>query len=221
VKAKQYVTYIRVSTKEQGKSGLGLDAQRTDLDIFLKNYSEVPWEVIGDFVEEESGADDDRPELTKALDIVRKTGAELLLAKLDRLSRKVSFIATLMDDKKVKLRVASMPHADKFQLHIYAALAEQERDFISKRTKAALAEAKAKGKKLGGYRAGSLDPRIEALKAQADADAARVINFIKPLRDAGKSLRDIAVALDKAGVETPRKGQWSATQVMRALERAG
>jgi DNA invertase Pin-like site-specific DNA recombinase len=221
VKPKQYVTYIRVSTKEQGKSGLGLDAQRTDLDIFLKNYSEVPWEVVGEFVEEESGADDARPDLAKALELVRKTGAELLVAKLDRLSRKVSFIATLMDDKKVKLRVASMPHADKFQLHIYAALAEQERDFISKRTKAALAEAKAKGKKLGGYRAGSLDRRIEALKAQADADAARVVDFIKPLRGAGKSLRDIAVALAKAGIETPRGGRWSATQVMRVLERAG
>ena len=95
--------------------------------------------MIGAFQDTGSGADNGRPELQKALAMARKTGAELLVAKLDRLSRKVSHLSALMDDPKVKLRVASMPNADKFQLHIYAALAEQERDFISIRTKAALA----------------------------------------------------------------------------------
>ena len=99
----------------------------------------MPWEVIGAFQDIGSGADNGRPELQKALELVRKTGAELLVAKVDRLSRKVSHLAALMDDPKVKLRVASMPAADKFALHIYSALAEQERDFISTRTKAALA----------------------------------------------------------------------------------
>ncbi|CCM78040.1 recombinase family protein [Rhizobium mesoamericanum] len=222
---RKYVSYRRVSTEEQGKSGLGLEAQQRDIDLFLANYSEVPYEVVGEFVEEASGADGDRPELAKALDLVRKTGAELLVAKLDRLSRKMSFISGLMDDRKVKLRVASMPHADKFQLHIYAALAEQEREFISKRTKDALAAAKARGVKLGGRRrkadgTWALDKRIEGLKTRADADAARVIGFIKPLRDAGKSLREIVTALDSAGLATARGGRWTAKQVSRVLERA-
>lgn len=215
----KYVIYTRVSTADQGKSGHGLDAQERDIDLFLANYSDVPFEVLGRFQDVQSGKDDNRPELAKALDLVRKTGAELLVSKLDRLSRKVAFIATLMDDKKVRLRVASMPQADKFQLHIYAALAEQERDFISKRTIAALASAKAKGKKLGGYRAGSLDKRIETLKAVADEDAQRVIGFIRPLRDAGQSLRQIAEALEGSGIKTPRGGAWTAMQVKRTIER--
>ncbi|CAN7537100.1 recombinase family protein [Phyllobacterium sp. LjRoot231] len=140
-------------------------------------------------------------------------------AKLDRLSRKMSLIASIMDDKKVKLRVASMPHADKFQLHIYGALAEQEREFISKRTKAALAAAKARGVKLGGYRAGSLDKRIAALKENADADARRVVGIIQPMRDFGMTLRAIAVELDKQGIETPRGGTWTAMQVKNTLDR--
>ena len=149
---RRYVTYVRVSTKEQGKSGLGLAAQQRDIELFLQNYSDVPWEVIGAFQDVGSGADNGRPELQKALALVRKTGAELLVAKVDRLSRRVSHLSALMDDPKVKLRVASMPHADKFQLHIYSALAEQERHFISTRTKAALQAAKARGIKLGGRR---------------------------------------------------------------------
>lgn len=220
----KYVTYTRVSTMDQGKSGHGLDAQTRDIELFLSNYSEVPYEVIGEFQDIQSGKDDDRPELAKALDLVRKTGAELLVSKLDRLSRKVAFIAVLMDDKRVKLRVASMPNADKFQLHIYAALAEQEREFISKRTTAALAAAKAKGTKLGGRRVKkdgtwALDRRIEVLKQVADADAARVIAFIRPLKEANQTLRQIAEALDKARIETPRGGKWTAMQVKRTIDR--
>jgi len=137
----RYVIYKRVSTEDQGKSGLGLDAQDRDIRIYLDTYSPEPWEIVGTFVEIESRKDSDRPELTKAIALAKRTKATLLVSKLDRLSRKVSFIATFMDDKRLKFRVASMPHADKFQLHIYAALAEQEREFISLRTKAALAEA--------------------------------------------------------------------------------
>ena len=85
---RRYVTYVRVSTKEQGKSGLGLAAQQRDIDLFLQNYSDVPWEVIGAFQDVGSGADNGRPELQKALELVRKTGAELLVAKVDRLSRR-------------------------------------------------------------------------------------------------------------------------------------
>lgn len=170
----KYVTYTRVSTAEQGRSGLGLQAQRRDIRLFLENYSETPYEVIGDFTDVLSGADNDRPELTKALALAKQSKATLLVAKLDRLSRKVAHIAALMDDPKLSLRVAQFPNADKFQLHIYAALAEQERDFISMRTKAALAEAKANGKKLGGLRDATMK-RNEVLKANAKARAEKVI----------------------------------------------
>jgi DNA invertase Pin-like site-specific DNA recombinase len=214
----RYVTYFRVSTKEQGRSGLGLEAQERDVQLFLEGFSEVPWDVIGTFTDVESGTDNDRPELAKALALVRKTGAELLVAKLDRLSRRVSFIATLMDDPKVKLRVAAMPRADKFQLHIYAALAEQEREFISARTKAALGQAKARGVKLGGLR-DKTAARNVAVQEQAKATAERVSAFVRPLRAQGASLRTIADALNTAGVSTARGGAWSAAQVQRVLER--
>ena len=121
--------------------------------------------------------------------------------------------------KEGTIKVATMPNADPFQMLIYAALAEKERKFIGERPKAALAAAKARGVKLGGYRAGSLDRRIETLKQIADDDAQRVINFIKPLRDTGRSLREIAEALQKAGVKTPRGGAWTAMQVKRTLDR--
>ena len=174
--------------------------------------------MIGEYEDHLSGKHDDRPQLAAALELVRKTGAELLVAKLDRLSRKVSFIATLMDDRKVKLRVASMPSADKFQLHIYAALAEQEREFISARTKAALAEAKAKGVKLGGLRDKTMK-RNEVVKANAKARAERVAQTVQPLREQGASLRQIADALNASGVPTARGGKWQASQVKRVLER--
>lgn len=215
---RRYVTYMRVSTAKQGRSGLGLDAQERDINLFLENYSDVPYEIVCGFVDIESGTDDDRPELKKAVELAKREGAELLVSKLDRLSRRVSFIAALMDDKKLKLRVAAMPHADKFQLHIYAALAEQERDFISLRTKAALSVAKARGKKLGGLRDKTMK-RNDAVKANAQRRAEKVAGIVVPLREAGKSLRDIAAELDKAGVETARGGKWSAAQVKRVLER--
>lgn len=214
----QYVIYTRVSTAEQGKSGLGLQAQERDIELFLSNYSAVPYEIIGEYRDILSGADDDRPELSKALALVRKTGAELLISKLDRLSRKVSFIATIMDDPKVRLRVVSMPNADKFQLHIYAALAEQERDFISKRTKAALAEAKARGTKLGGLRDKTMQRNV-AIQAKAKAEAERVMKVVKPLRDAGQSLTAIATTLNEMKVATSRGGQWTAMQVSRMIDR--
>ena len=215
---KRYVTYKRVSTAEQGRGGLGLEAQQRDIDLFLTNYSDVPFEVVGEFVDIQSGKDDDRSELSKAIALAKKTGAELLISKLDRLSRRVSFIATLMEEKKLTLRVASMPTADSFQLHIYAALAEQERKFIGLRTKAALAEAKARGQKLGGMRDKTMK-RNEVVKANATRRADKISGIILPLRVAGKTLREIAIELDRAGVETARGGSWSATQVQRALAR--
>ncbi|WP_426238871.1 recombinase family protein [Pararhizobium sp. DWP1-1-3] len=225
----QYVIYTRVSTEDQGRSGLGLEAQERDIAIFLNRFSDIPYEIIGKFQDIQSGSDADRPELTKALELVRRAGAELLIAKLDRLSRKMSFIATLMDDKKVKLRVAQMPQADKFQLHIYAALAEQERTFISERTKAALAAAKVRHqtaraedpgytKRIGGLRDKTMK-RNEAIQVKADTEAAKVMKIIGPLRAAGQTLSAIAGTLDSMNIPTSRGGKWTPTQVSRVLER--
>jgi len=217
---KQYVIYTRVSTEDQGRSGLGLEAQERDIDIFLANFSDEPWEVIGRYQDVQSGKNDDRPQLAAALKQVRETGAELLIAKLDRLSRKVSFIANIMDDRRVRLRVASMPFADNFQLHIYAALAQQEREFISKRTKAALQMARERGTKLGGLRDKTMK-RNEAIQTKAKAQAEKVIRIIGPLRDAGQTLAAIAASLDAMEVRTSRGGKWTPTQVKRILERSG
>ena len=216
----RYVIYTRVSTQEQGRSGLGLEAQERDIDLFLANYAQEPWEVLGSFQDVLSGANDDRPELARALDLVRRTlGAELLVAKLDRLGRKVSTISMLMDDKRVGLRVASMPHADKFSLHIYAALAEQERDFISARTKAALQSAKARGVKLGGLR-DATGRRNAAVQIKARVEGERYMKMIAPLKAGGQSLNTIAATLNEMGVKTSRDGRWTATQVSRVLKRA-
>ncbi|MBB4272332.1 recombinase family protein [Rhizobium mongolense] len=215
----RYVVYTRVSTEDQGKSGLGLEAQERDIGIFLEKFSGVPYEIIGRFQDIQSGGNNDRPELAKALAMVRKTGAELLVAKLDRLSRKVSFISALMDDPKVKLRVAQMPQADKFQLHIYAALAEQERTFISERTKAALRMAKERGIKLGGMRDATLK-RNAAIQARANAEAAKVMKVIQPMTEAGASLSHVARTLDEMGIATSRGGKWTAMQVSRVIERS-
>ncbi|WP_417782559.1 recombinase family protein [Terasakiella pusilla] len=220
----KYVTYKRVSTKDQGKSGLGLDAQERDIQLFLENYSGVPWEVVAEYTEVQSGADSERPVLSEAITLAKKEGAILLVAKLDRLSRKVSFIATLMDDKKLDLKVAVMPNADKFQLHIYAALAEQERDFISTRTKAALAEVKRKAYEegrpnpLGGLRDKTMK-RNKVRIEQADKQAKKLAGLVLPMKERGDSLRAIAKSLNEAGVTTPRGGHWQAPQVKRLIER--
>ncbi|MDR6104035.1 DNA invertase Pin-like site-specific DNA recombinase [Agrobacterium larrymoorei] len=214
---KRYVIYTRVSTADQGKSGLGLEAQERDIHLFLETYSETPWEILGEFRDIQSGKDDDRPELLKALQLARKEKAELLVSKLDRLSRDVEFIARTM--KQASIRVASMPNADNFQLHIYAALAEQERDFISKRTKAALQVAKARGTKLGGLRDTTMK-RNAAIQAKASKEAEKLIKLIGPMRQGGKSLAAIAEALNEMSVPTSRGGSWTAMQVSRVLERA-
>lgn len=212
---KQFVIYTRVSTKEQGKSGLGLAAQERDIQIYLSNYVSEPYEVIGRFCDVESGTKADRPELSQAVAMAKKQRAVLLVAKLDRLSRKVSQIAALMDEEaKLELRVASMPSAPKFQLHLYAALAEVERDFISARTKAALASAKERGVKLGGRRA-EAQPYYDSVAASADAFAQSVREIILGARNEGKSYRQIAELLNCEGVKTAQGGQWQSAQVLR------
>lgn len=216
---KKYVCFYRVSTKKQGKSGLGLEAQERDIQLFLERYSEEPFEVLDTFTAVQSGKEsDDCPELQQALDLCRKTGAELLCAKPCRLTRDVEFMAKLLKDKRITLRIASMPNADKFQLHIYTALNEQEREFISVRTKQALAVARSRGQKLGGLRPGTAE-RNEAAKATADADARKVASIIVPMRQNKASLAQIAKALNDAKIPTPRGREWAPMSVSNALKR--
>ncbi len=140
-----YVAYYRVSTDRQGKSGLGLDAQRAAVDAYLNGGN---WTLAEAFTEVESGRRNDRPELAKALDLCRRKRATLVIARLDRLARNVAFIANLMD-ADVDVVAVDMPEANRFTLHIMAAMAEHEAALVSQRTRAALRAAKDRGRKLG------------------------------------------------------------------------
>jgi DNA invertase Pin-like site-specific DNA recombinase len=218
----KYITYLRLSRGSRNGRNYGLDAQRRDLDLFLGQCcpDEDGCAEIATYVEVQSGADDDRPELVKAIAHAKQAGACLLVAKLDRLSRRVSFIAGLLEDQRLSFRVACMPTADKFQLHIYAALAEQEREFISARTKAGLAAAKARGVKLGGIRPNTIKTN-EAAKAKATADAEQLRGVLAPMVASGMSLRAISEALAKVG-RTGRTGQpIHPSQVARMIDRLG
>jgi DNA invertase Pin-like site-specific DNA recombinase len=215
---RRYVLYLRVSSQEQGRSGLGLEAQQRDIDLFLANYADTPYEVLETFVEVQSGKDDDRPHLDAAIDLAKKQGAVLVVSKLDRLSRRVSFIATLMEDRTLEFKVAQMPFADKFQLHIYACLAEQERDFISQRTRAALSAAKVRGQKLGAP-IHHLENLAKARSLKATADASKVASVILPLRRQGASLREICDALNRTGIKTQRGGKFHPSLVSRMITR--
>ena len=210
----KYVVYYRVSTKKQGESGLGLEAQERDIKLFLDNYSGQPYEVIHTVTDVMSGKGHlaDRPELKKAVELAKEENAVLLVAKLDRLSRDVELIAHLI--KRIDLKVACMPAADKFQLHLYAALAEQERDFISARTKAALKEAKARGVKLGGLRAGTAERNAGAtMTAKASAEQFRA-EFEEMSRN-GYSMSKMADSLNRRNIKTAKGGNWQVTQVQR------
>ncbi len=213
----KFVVYLRVSTKEQASR---LDAQQHDVDVFLSAFAEQPAEVIGTFSEVHSGGAEDRPQLREALALARKANAGILVSGLDRLSRSVSYVAELLEDPKIKLRVATMPYADNFSLLIYAALAEQERAFISERTKAALRAAKARGVKLGGIRPGTIKSN-QAAKDAAAARAEALRGLIVPLRNEGRTLQAIADALNLARIPTPRGELWSPVQVRRSLIRLG
>ncbi|SHE67660.1 Site-specific DNA recombinase [Microbulbifer donghaiensis] len=213
----KYVIYYRVSTKRQGDSGLGLAAQKRDINLFLENYSSTPYEVLQEFTEIESGTNSDRPELQKAIKLAKAQRAILLVSKLDRLSRKVSFIASLLDDKKLEFKVAQMPHADKFQLHIYAALAEQERDFISTRTKSALKAAKERGVKLGRPNGTTTEANMKRQKHAQEA-AQKLSGILKPMIG-NYSLQEMADTLNNAGIQTARGSEFKPMTVKRVLDR--
>lgn len=214
----KYVIYYRVSTQQQGESGLGLEAQQRDINLFLTNYSNQPYEVITTITDIKSGKGSlsDRPLLQQAIETAKQNNAVLLVAKLDRLSRDVELIAHLI--KRVDFKVACMPQADKFQLHLYAALAEQERDFISQRTKAALQEAKARGVKLGGLRENTA-ARNKAVKQAAVDRAEKYRAEFTEMKNNGYSMQKMAKSLNNRNVKTHNDGEWTATQVSRILKR--
>jgi DNA invertase Pin-like site-specific DNA recombinase len=217
------ITYIRVSTSQQGRSGLGIEAQRRTLDHFTKAEGFI---VVREFVEVETGKGSDaldrRPQLKAALASARKLRCHVAVAKLDRLSRDVHFISGLMAHKVPFLVAELGPDVDPFVLHLFAALAEKERALISTRTRQALAAAKARGVTLGNPR---LDiarrNAVEAVSAEADRFAANVLPIIREAQDAGATtLREIAAALNARGIATARGGQWHAKSVSNVLERA-
>ncbi len=217
----RYVAYYRVSTERQGKSGLGLEAQREAVLSYLNGGR---WKLVDEVTEVESGKRNDRPALARALSLCRIHNATLIIAKLDRLARNVAFISNLMDSD-VEFTAADFPHANRLTVHVLAAVAEYEATMISQRTKAALAAAKARGVILGGDR-GTIGSQASAgAKASASVRQAKsrkkaedllpVIEAIKA--DGAESLREIAAALNRRGIPTARGGEWSAVQVRRIL----
>lgn len=206
----RYVAYFRVSTAKQGKSGLGLAAQKTAIEQFLSPDDDV----IAEFVEIQSGRKDQRIELWKAIGHAKKSNAKILIAKLDRFSRKVSFIASIMEEG-LGLVVAEMPHASDFQLHIFAALAQEERRLISERTRNALREAKKRGVELGK------NGKLLAIRNRAEANerAIALAPFILPLLQKGMSFSAIARHLNENGVPTARGKMFFPQQVGNIVRR--
>jgi len=219
-----FVAYYRVSTARQGRSGLGLEAQKKAVTDFLNGGS---WQLLAEFVEVESGKSDDRPQLEQALAVCDLSGAKLVVAKLDRLSRNLAFLARLQESG-ARFVAADMPEANELTIHIMAAVAQAERKAISTRTKEALAAARARGIKLGGNR-GNLDDlrkgparSAEVRRTQASQRAEKVVRQIAAITAPGSSpsLRTIAKALNERGITAPRGGRWHAAQVKAVLSRS-
>jgi DNA invertase Pin-like site-specific DNA recombinase len=229
----RFVSYLRVSTQRQGRSGLGREAQQEAVNQFLNGGRH---KVVGEFEEIESGKrDDNRPELQKALAMCRIHRATLLVAKIDRLARNVAFVSKLMESG-VKFQAVDMPEANNLTVHILAAMAEHEAKMISERTKAALAAVKRRGTKLGGVRrlkktgqpwdvaSVAHKGRTEGLlvrREKRDRFVADIMPMIEEQRRLGATtLQQIADALNANGAPAPRGGEWSAMQVMRVLKAA-
>jgi len=218
------VAYFRVSTEKQGRSGLGLEAQQAAVFQYCGGRG---CEVVGQFVEVESGKNDNRPELAKALHLAKVTGATLVVAKLDRLSRNVAFLAALQESG-ASFVAADMPEANELTIHIMAAVAQAERKAISRRTKEALAAAKARGVRLGNPNGAAAlisagkgnAASVAAIKTGADRFAADLAPIMSDIQAAGHtSLRTIAAELNKRGIVTRRGGMWYAATVRDLLVR--
>lgn len=218
------VAYYRVSTSAQGRSGLGLDAQRLAVSQFCGGRG---CDMVGEFVEVESGKLDARPELARAMHLAKVTGSTLVVAKLDRLSRNVAFLAALQDSG-ARFLAADMPEANELTVHIMAAVAQAERKAISRRTKEALAAAKARGVKLGNPNGAAAlisadkgnTASVAAIKAGAERFAADLEPIVADIMRSGTtSLRTIAAELNRRGIVTRRGGAWHPATVRDLIER--
>jgi len=212
----QYVSYLRVSTDRQGKSGLGMDAQRQAVLEFINGNGHV---VLKEFIETETGKGSNalakRPVLKEALDFCRKNKAVLVVAKLDRLARNVAFVSALMESK-VEFVCCDFPQANRLTIHILSAVAEHEREMISKRTKEALAAARRRGVKLGSPSIGKL---VEQRKREAHNFAESIRAEVERMQAEGLSQRKIVEALNERDTKAPRGGRWTLLQVQRLLKR--
>lgn len=208
----RFVAYYRVSTVKQGQSGLGLDAQRSAVENYLNGGN---WQLVGDFVEIESGKRKIRPQLDAALAICKKQKATLIIAKLDRLARNLHFISGLLE-AGVEFLAVDNPTANRLTVQILAAVAEEEARAISARTKAALASAKARGVLLGkhGSKLGGEN------RQRAQSNALGLQDTIKEIQSEGiVAVRDIATTLNDRGIATPNGKRWHSTSVFRLLKR--
>jgi DNA invertase Pin-like site-specific DNA recombinase len=208
----RFVAYYRVSTDQQGRSGLGLEAQQKAVTDYLNGGN---WSVIAEFTEVETGKRNDRPQLEHALASCRKHKAKLVIAKLDRLSRNLAFIAALMDSS-IEFVAVDNPHATRLTLHILAAVAEHEREMIATRTKAALQASKARGARLGRNGVENLAP---AYRAAAEARAKALAPTIAECVAKGMSARAIGRELEARKVATSKGGTWHAATVLRIMKR--
>lgn len=217
----RFVAYLRVSTDRQGKSGLGLEAQRKAVADHVLGKGPI----VAEFVEIESGKKNDRPQLARALAEAKRIGGVLLIAKLDRLARNVAFIANLLESG-VEIAAADMPEANRFLLHVMAAVAEHEARMISDRTRAALAAAKERGVALGwaipsraGEQRQAARKGAQANARKADQRATNVLPVVHDLSSRGLSLRRIAEELNARGLPTARGGKWHPATVRNLMSR--
>lgn len=213
----QFITYIRVSTDRQGASGLGLEAQRAVVERFLSERSKT---AIGEFCEVETGkganALEKRPQLRLALEMCKRTGATLLIAKLDRLARNVHFVSGLIETG-VDFIAADMPNANKVMIQMHAVMSEWERDQISERTKAALAAAKARGVVLGATGPQNLRRHTQGRKNAASTFQTRLKTILDGFTLRGFSHRAMVSQLNLLGIKAPKGGPWSLKQVQRII----
>ncbi|MGO3928787.1 recombinase family protein [Rhodopseudomonas pseudopalustris] len=220
----KFVSYLRVSTDKQGRSGLGLEAQREAVSRYLNGGR---WELIAEYVEVESGKRNSRPQLQAAISHSKATGAKLIIARLDRLARNLHFVSSLQE-RGVDFVAADMPDANRLTIHIIAAVAEATGRTISENTKNALAAAKARGVKLGnpngaralrGKQTGNAEAvaKIREKAAQRAADLQGIVASIK--RSGITSVRGIADELNRQEIKAPRGGAWHPTAVARLINR--
>lgn len=215
------IAYYRVSTARQGRSGLGIEAQQQAVHAYLSGGQ---WTLVAEITEIESGKRSDRPQLAAALAACRLHKATLVIAKLDRLARNVAFVSALMESG-VDFVACDFPTANRLTIHILAAVAEHEARMISDRTKAALAAAKARGTRLGGFR-GRAGTNFDCERARAtqtslaDQRARDLTATVRAIQAEGhQSLRAIGRQLAMRGIPTSRGGAWSSSQVSNMLKR--